>query len=107
MQKILNSRLIRALLLSIAMLGLAACSSQPAPQAVSVYPNPHMTPPAQPVPSPPEQEVRNASDNRQKMDYNQRNIHIRPAVSVGYGYHRGWRSHRQYHAGAGFYPDYW
>ncbi|MGR6981452.1 hypothetical protein ACUHGC_08635 [Testudinibacter sp. P27/CKL/0425] len=52
--------------------------------------------------------MRNASDNRAKIDYNERQaISIRPAVAVGYGYHRGWRSHRGHYIGAGYSPYYW
>lgn len=96
------------LVVATALLSLSACSSKPPMQTGSIYPNPHLTPPTSPVPSPPEQEVRNASDNRAKIDYNERQaISIRPAVAVGYGYHRGWRSHRGHYIGAGYSPYYW
>ncbi|MGR3808274.1 hypothetical protein SAMN05660772_00903 [Pasteurella testudinis DSM 23072] len=98
---------ITTLLLIGAVAGLSACSSKAPMQTGSIYPNPHLTPPTKPIPSPPEQDVRNASDQRQKADYNRQTIYVRPAVSVGYGYHRGWNSHRHHHVGAGFYPYYW
>ncbi|MGV6989269.1 hypothetical protein ACWA5Z_10345 [Testudinibacter sp. P80/BLE/0925] len=96
-----------SLLLAVAALGLNACSSKPPMQTGSVYPNPHLIPPTTPVPSPPEQEVRNASDNREKVDYNRQTIYVRPVVSVGYGYHRDWHSHRGHYFGAGYAPYYW
>lgn len=94
-------------LLAAAVFGLTACSSKPPMQTGSVYPNPHLTPPSKPVPSPPEQEVRNASDNREKVDYNRQTIYVRPAVSVGYGHYRGRGSHRGHYIGGGYSPYYW
>ena len=95
----------KVLALSVMVFVLNASADKPI-QTGSVYPNPHLSPPTQPVPAPADQEARNMSDKRLKSDYNQQLIYVRPAVSVGYGYHHGWRSHPYHHVGAGFYPYY-
>ncbi|KGQ71275.1 hypothetical protein A1D23_03135 [Chelonobacter oris] len=97
-------KMTQSLLAALLLSGLMACSSRPPMQ--SPYPDPHLTPPTHPVPSPPDQEIRNASDKNGKADYNRQNMNIRPAVSVGYGYHRGWRPYHR-HFGGGFYSPYY